>query len=815
MKVPEAVAEIALLKALDKTLHYSIPDVLRQRTGPGMRVLVPLGRSEAVGMVLSLAESPADLPSDIQLRPLRTILDESPVLTEELIRLCRWVSSYYFYPVGEVIQAVLQAGTADVPQAGYRLTEAAMKAGDAEDPKGLLRILRGRKCVAIADITSSMPSSRGLKKALADLENAGFIERCVRRSVPGGSGRTRIVRLAGAPDPKLVSRNSNLQALVRLLEASRDGLPIRDIRRMVGNADYWIRKLGSLGVLEIAEQKEPREFSCAQDLPCTPPPELTEDQQEILQRVLPCIRHASFESFMLFGITGSGKTEVYLRLSQAALDQDRGAIVLVPEIALSTQMEALFRHRFGDRLAVWHSALPQGVRNDRRREIFEGKRSVVLGARSAVFMPVNNPGIIIVDEEHDSSYKQDDHLRYNARDVAIMRARMLGIPVVLGSATPSLQTIRHSRLNRYHTLVLPRRIHDRPHPEMEVVDMRREPGRPKVLSARLKSSLLETLESGCQALLFLNRRGFSTCFLCGVCGEALQCTSCSVTLTYHRSDRRLRCHYCGFDTTVPDRCPACGNTSLIPYGFGTERVEAEVRRLLPDARIVRIDRDTVTRAGDLVRFLDSVRSNRADVLIGTQMVAKGHDFPNIALVGVINADTALQLPDFRAGETTVQLLLQVAGRAGRGDTSGRVILQTYNPGHYTLQSVLTMDYEGFCDRELESRSALQYPPFTRFLRFLVTASGEAQACRGAAALAALCRTVAGELRESGRHIAVLGPSPAPLVKLKDRFRRHVFVKTWTNVDLQTFVEEVLRRAAKEPELRRVQTAVDRDPSMNL
>jgi primosomal protein N' (replication factor Y) (superfamily II helicase) len=436
---------------------------------------------------------------------------------------------------------------------------------------------------------------------------------------------------------------------------------------------------------------------------------------------------------------------------------------------------------------------------------------VVLGVRSAVFMPVSDLGLIIVDEEHESSYKQDDHLRYHARDVALMRASLLKIPVVLGSATPSLQSAYHFRANRYTLLSMPNRIFERPLPELQVVDMRRESRKNRVLSLPLQRALLETLEKGEQALIFLNRRGFAAFLLCKTCGHVLQCLYCSVSLTFHQQDQSLRCHYCGWQRSVPQRCPSCEQEALVPHGFGTERVEREVRTLLPEERVVRIDRDTASHPGRVVEYLNAVRSSRVKVLIGTQMVAKGHDFPNITLVGIINADTALQVPDYRAGETTVQLLMQVAGRAGRGEKPGRAILQTYNPFHYTIDSVLQLDYLAFAQKELESRERLQYPPFTKFLKFLVTATKEEETREAAHQLAGLCREISAGMRHSDRHVAVLGPSPAPILKLSTRYRWHVFVKAWTNRDLQEFTEIVLSRVKDQSPLRRVQLAVDRDP----
>ncbi|ABK17125.1 replication restart helicase PriA [Syntrophobacter fumaroxidans] len=809
-------AEVSIFSALEKTLHYAIPSELNAGARPGARVLVPLGRRSATGLILARADCPPpDMPPEVRLKPILAVLDDAPVLTPDLIALCRWLASYYFYPVGEVLQTALPSGATNAPQVFVRLTPAGEERAETQRDE-IGELLHRRGPTALAELEAACGSPRGFRQKLRELENRGLVERCHewRCGLPGPK-TVKVVRLAGEPDPGPIEHNANLKSLVALLRGADAGIPLSVVRREVRNADYWLRKLAAAGTVRVEEREEERTFRLAQALPEAPPPRLTPDQQEVFDAVSPYLASGPFQPFMLFGVTGSGKTEVYMRLVEETLKRGRGALVLVPEIGLSTQLEALFRQRFGERLAVWHSGVPEGARHDQWRDILAGRRTVVLGARSAVFMPVRDPGLIVVDEEHDPSYKQDDHLRYHARDAALVRARLLGIPVVLGSATPSLQTIHQSRLERYRPLLLPRRILDRPLPTLEIVDMRRESSRARILSHRLRTALAETLQAGDQALLFLNRRGFATCFLCGVCGAVLQCSSCSVSLTYHQREKILRCHYCGKEEAVPERCPACGHAGLFPLGFGTERVEEEVRRELPDARIVRIDRDTVSRPEDLVESLDAVRSGRANVLIGTQMVGKGHDFPDITLVGVINADTALQFPDFRAGETTVQLLMQVAGRAGRGEQPGRVILQTYNQFHYTLEAVLALDYERFCDIELQSREQLRYPPFARFLKFLVTSRSEAQTREAARRLAALCRETAERFDASGRPAAVLGPSPAPLLKLKDRYRWHVFVKAWTSRDLQDFTETVLSGARSDPALRRVQLAVDRDPMMSM
>lgn len=748
MMTVQLYAEIIILgTALDKVLHYSIPESIRGVVRPGSMVSVLLGRRRTSGIVLSVGASLPELPKNVTVRPILEDMEPRPVVPEDLLGLCKWIAGYYFYPLGEVL--------------GFAVP--------VREPEKITALWKGP--------------------------------------------RIRIVRLSGELPGKPETAESG-RALLRLLEQSGGELPLKEVRQSVRNADYWLRKFVKLGIAvfedrEIIDTKP----TCLEKTACAH--ELTDDQKHAFDIISPYLGCPAFVPFVLYGVTGSGKTELYIRLIESALNNGRNALVLVPEIALSTQIEAIFRERFGSLLAVWHSARTEADRCRQWSGILHGKARIVLGARSAVLTAVRGLGLIIVDEEHDPAYKQEDRLRYNARDVALMRGKILGIPVVLGSATPSLQTVHRVRTKQYRCVQLPSRILGRPQPALEIVDMKREGARGAVLSARLREAVGQVLSEGRQAMLFLNRRGYARHFLCNACGHVLQCISCSLTLTYHKKENCLRCHYCGWETGLPERCPQCGHAALFAHGFGTERVEKELRPLFPSANLVRVDRDTMDSTEKLLSALDSVRSGHADILLGTQMIAKGHDFPGVTLVGVINADAGLQVPDFRAGENLVQLLFQVSGRAGRGENPGRVILQTFNPGHYTIDSLLKMDYDGFCDTELESRRVLQYPPFSRLLKFLVTSGNEESAKRGAQQLAALCREKAGTLKESGGSIAVLGPSPAVYVKLKNRFRWQVFIKTWKSADMQSFTEMVTESVKKHPDYRDVQVTVDRDPASDI
>ncbi len=810
-------AETAVFSALDKTLHYLVPQELAHSISVGYRVLVPLGRRQSMGMVVHISSESPPLPPNVTPRRVMTVLDSSPVLPSDLISLCRWVSRYYFYPLGEVLQTLLPAGLCNPPEPAFRALSAEPCSPSSGDSGiwDLLRYIRQKPVVTLKDIERDFPTLQNLRALLRKLEDRGAVERThiLTDTIPSPK-IVKTLELLNRPKT-ITARQGNLKKLLEAVEAGGGQVPLSTLRPLVPNLNHWVRKLVKDGCIRILAREEVTETIHAQNHPTVETVNPTLEQQQVLEKMLPALDRQGFHPFLLFGVTGSGKTEVYMKLVEHTLQAGRSALVLVPEIALSTQLETLFHRRFGDALAVWHSSLAPSVRFRMWRETLDGRRRIVLGVRSAVFTPLAHLGLIIVDEEHEIAYKQEDRLRYNARDVAIMRADILKIPVVLGSATPSLQSFHNGISGRYTTLRLDERVHNRPLPVMETVDMRREHGEYRILSRVLQEALHSTIAAGEQALLFLNRRGFATFLLCKKCGHVVQCGACSVSMTYHQQADYLLCHYCGQVRDIPETCPECGTGPPLPIGFGTERVEEELHRILPGVATVRMDRDTVTHPDQIARCLNRMRNQEAQILIGTQMVAKGHDFPNITLAGVINADTSLQMADFRAGEATVQLLIQVAGRAGRGHKSGRVILQTYNPGHHTIQAVCNMDYESFCLQEMESRRMLQYPPYTRLLKMLVTSPHEEKTREGALELASLCRKVAREFQNCGIHVAVLGPSPAPLTRLKNRYRWHLFAKAWTSRDLQKFTEAVLEADPRNPALRRVQVSMDRDPLMTL
>jgi len=535
----------------------------------------------------------------------------------------------------------------------------------------------------------------------------------------------------------------------------------------------------------------------------TRPPVLTAAQAQAACRLARAIAARRFHAALLFGVTASGKTEVYLDAIARTLEAGRGAIVLVPEIALTTQVVGIFTGRFGDAVAVLHSRLSEGERHDEWRRLQRGEARIAVGARSAVFAPVPDPGLFVIDEEHEASYKQESSPRYSTRDVAAHRAHQAGATLVLGSATPSLETFFAASSGHLELLPMPSRIDDRPLPTVSLVDMRQEFKERRALFSRpLADRIAQRLERGQQVILFLNRRGYSQFVLCRDCGYVARCPHCAVSLAYHHQWSSLRCHHCDYGRPAPAVCPSCAGTRIRGFGVGTEKVEEEAARLFPQARLARLDRDTTARKGAHEGILRRFREGETQILVGTQMVAKGLDFPNVTLVGVVSADTSINMPDFRAAERTFQLLTQVAGRAGRGEHPGEVVVQTFSPEHYSLQMALSQDYPGFYAREIQFREELGYPPFSRFANIVCVDEESREARRKAQVVAEACR------RCAPREVEVIGPAPAPLSRLKGLYRFHVVLRAPVDAPLSEIVRGALATLAAEDRRR---TVVDIDP----
>jgi primosomal protein N' (replication factor Y) len=651
------------------------------------------------------------------------------------------------------------------------------------------------------------PDLLDLTRFVADYYLCSWGE-AIEAALPPESGAKpvrRLLRLTAAADPTtLPGRAPARRRLLEKLRGQGGGIPLTGLSRSERRLVAPLRELGQVEVVE--QPTPPREPREARHEAADPPRRPTPAQAAALGRLEPAIAAGGYQPFLLFGATGSGKTEVYLQAAQRMLDRGRGVLYLVPEIGLTPLLLTTIRRRFPGRAVVLHSALARRERNEAWESVRSGRRRFVVGTRSAVFAPLEDPGLIIVDEEQDGSYKQSDAPRYNGRDIAIVRARHSGSVIVLGSATPSMESFRHARAGRYELLRLGGRIEERPLPEVRVVDMREEymhAGEVSALSRALTEELRACLERGEQALILRNRRGWAAALHCPTCGERVQCTRCSIAMTWHRSARRLRCHYCSFEQGYPDGCPHCGAGELNQLGEGTERIEDVLRRALPGAAIERMDRDTIRRRGAHERMLRRFESGEIDVLVGTQMIAKGHDFPRVTLVGVLSADQALGLPDFRSAERAFQLLTQVAGRAGRGERPGVVVVQAFDAEHPVLRLAATQDYEAFYDREIPYRRALRYPPLSALVRILIQDKDPVQARKWAAIMA-------DSLREAEpRRLLLAGPGPAPIERLKGRYREQILVRAAGRRRLVQTVDRAL--SAVEGKIPRRGLTVDVDP----
>ena len=580
------------------------------------------------------------------------------------------------------------------------------------------------------------------------------------------------------------------QAAVLKASAGCPGLTMTELAAAAGASMKTVKTLVASGMLEAVSQGPLSGVPLIEETDCNSSLRLNPRQEQVLKPVARLLEEGQFGVFLLHGVTGSGKTEVYLHALSTALKTGRQGVAMVPEIALTPQMIDLFRARFGRKVAVLHSALSDRERYVQWLRVKSGEAPIVLGTRSAVFAPLPRPGLFVIDEEHETTYKQEDHLRYHAREVAIKRAQLTGAVVLLGSATPSLESrLKAGKGLVYRLLELPHRIDHKPLPEVKVVDMRREikNGNRGIFSQALTEAVNLRLDRGEQILLFLNRRGYATIVVCRECGLVLKCPRCDISLTYHL-DNRLRCHYCNHTIPAPGRCPGCSSRYISHFGTGTQKVEEEAKRLFERAGIVRMDSDTTTRKGSHERILKSFREGKADILIGTQMIAKGLDLPKVTLVGVINADTTLHMPDFRAAERTFQLLTQVAGRSGRGDLPGEVLIQTYSPDHYSITAAAAHDYEGFYKNEMRVRRALGYPPFSHLALLLFTHEDEDEAKKGAFLAQEF---FVKELLNAGGQIDLLGPAPATLNKLKGRHRWQLVLKGPKRNSLKELIREFL------------------------
>jgi primosomal protein N' (replication factor Y) len=781
--------DVSLPVPLDRAFTYELPETLKHRVRAGCRVIVPFGSRTLTGVAVQVHDETPEVETRMALK----LVDAEPVFDKGMMDLGRWISDYYCAPLGEVLRGMAPLGGElrrsrvwGLTERGRDLVRQAPLGDFGQDPAVvLLRILERRPLAE----TTLEGTFTGARKFLKLLEKKGWVEAeqevVARDPMRAAAGRLRVAFKDRVDGVKLKKTERELVAFLELHPGSHN---LEALEKQVKGAGAAARALGrqELVVME-AEGME------ADEGWARPAHVMNDRQRAAYDEIRAAMEAQRFQTFLLHGVTGSGKTEVYMSAIEAALKMGRGALLMVPEIGLTPAVAGQFQARFGGLVAILHSAFNDKDRAEQWRRLSTGKARVAVGTRSAVFAPVDQLGLIIVDEEHDHSYKQQEAPRYHGRDVAIVRARAMGAVVVLGSATPCLESRYNVERGKSTLLELPDRVGGRPMPEVEIIDMRQEfleTRKSALFSRRLLEELGTKLEAGEQAMLLMNRRGHSSSVACRACGERIGCENCAVSMTFHRRDNRLLCHYCDAAIRVPQQCPACGSDYIHFVGSGSEKVEDELHRHFPRARVARLDRDTVQGKDSYERILGGFREHRFDILVGTQMIAKGHDIANVTLVGVVSADTGLGLPDFRAAERTFQLLTQVAGRAGRHELPGRVVVQSLNPDHYAVRMAARQDYAGFYAKELEFRRLMRYPPFSALANILVRSEKEEEAERMSA-------EVAGVLKEAGEGVKVLGPAEAPVARLNKEFRRQTLVKSASRPRLNELLRGVFRHASEQ------------------
>ena len=788
--------EVALPGPMRTAFSYAVPERLDELAVPGARVVVPFRNRAVVGVVLDRSALRSEIPN---LKDVSEVLDPLPALPAALVELGRWVAGYYLAPAGETFRGMLPPAIEVRVSRRWRITEA------GRIRRGMLRSLAERgetqaAELAVLDLCDAQgkPVSAQKIRKLAGGEAAAA--RLLRR---GELAAGEVARRRGRRMQKVVAWKREMDAAAPQHSAEervqralneRGPLALAELLRVAGVSRSVVERLERSGGVQVWEEPAEAEVSLFDAEFRAPSNALNEEQRLAVEEIRGWLESGEFTAGLMYGVTGSGKTEVYLRAVEAALERGRTALLLVPEIALTLWMGRLCRAWFGDTVAVLHSALGEPERAREWWRVRRGEARVVVGTRSAVFAPLENPGLIIVDEEQDSSYKQEDAPRYNGRDVAVMRAKLEGAVALLGSATPSLESFHHARQGKYKLLSLASRVENRPLAQVKIVDLRedfRATHRAAPVSEPLRAALAERLAAGTQALVLVNRRGYSWFAMCRSCGASLLCENCSISLTYHRKTERLVCHYCGFSRAVPKSCPKCASEYLYYVGAGSEQLEERLHALFPQARVARLDRDTARTKRAFEQVLGAFAAGRVDILVGTQMVAKGHDFQRVTLVGVVSADAQLGFPDFRAAERTFQLLTQVAGRAGRGALAGEVLVETHYPEHYAIELAARQDYAAFFEKELHFRRLMHYPPFASLATLLVRSTNVQQAIRWSRQLEKYFQPM------ETRGVRVLGPAAAPLSRLKREYRFQFLLKSPRRAALHSALEGCLAFCAEQ------------------
>ena len=810
MTVHPIAIQVAIPLPVEGCFTYSVPDQFAATIRVGLRVMVPFGKRTLSAFVIKIdAEQP-----DYNIKSICSVLDPAPLFSEEMVVFFQWIANYYMVPIGEVIKHALPKGLEIRDRIGLRLTDKGRQIFrqstlpekehqfltqlSATNPQGdLFFSKRGQK-----------PSSRMIDRLI----QKGWIEknRILSRQKVNAQMVQRVT-LSTATSEQSKPLSKARKKIIAHLKAVGP-IDLKELKILGSNAVALARKMHQDGQIDMVQQRVMRDPFGSIIAP-NQPPRLTPEQLVAIARIKSSLLR-KYQTYLLSGVTGSGKTEIYLQVTQMTISRGADVLILVPEIALISQMARRFRARFGDRVAVLHSGLSAGQRYDQWEQIVSGRFPICIGVRSAIFAPIKKIGLIVVDEEHDPSYKQEDKFYYNARDLAIVRGQQNDATVILGSATPSIQSYHNALNGKFIEIPLHQRVKNRPLPQIELVDLSKDreiTGVRRFITPPLYRAIEHTLARGEQTLLFLNRRGFANFPICQDCGETFKCKHCDISLTLHKSINGFKCHFCGYTCAASTACPHCQSDRIRSLGTGTEKVEITVKQLFPNATVARMDRDTMSRKGALLKTLKDLKRGDIDILVGTQMVAKGHDFPNITLVGVICADLSLSFPDFRAGERTFQLLAQVAGRTGRGDRPGQVILQSYQCDHFSITAAQRQDFRRFYDHEIPSRKVLNYPPFSRLIQIKITGQNRSHTKIEAQQLATCCEQIQRSHPEFNSDIQILGPIEAPLFRVAGRYRYQMILKSQRSALLHRFTHYLRSEHVKIKKKGRVKVDINVDP----
>jgi len=764
--------DVALNIPSDKTFTYEVPAELRDEIETGKRVFVPFGNKKRTGFIVGIKQS-CDLKN---IKSINEILDDEPLFSKSDLDFYQWIANYFMYPLGKTLAELIPSGVEK--KDFFWVTPVPIKADINLPPvqKKLLQFLQQYpQGIALKSICK-ISGLKNVSSIAGKLQSAGLllIEKKQSKQLSPLSEKIVSLEEGRITDIKLTDKQKKL---VEFIKKTGD-ISLNNLIDRSNISGAVIKRLQGKGIINLTDKEKTRKASFDSRIGQNKNRIILNNQQEqLLKEIYSYLEKNAFVPILLHGVTGSGKTEIYLKAIEKVFRNNGSAIYLVPEIALTPQLISRIAGRFDkSKIAVLHSGIAESVRYDQWRQIKRGLINLVIGTRSALFAPMHNLKLIIVDEEHDSSYKQDERLCYNARDMAILKAKMSHAVAITGSATPGVHTYFNAQTKKYQYLELPERVDEKPMPMVDIVDMKEQKeksGKVPILSDALIDAIKETLGNKEQALLFLNKRGFDTFLVCADCGYNFRCPNCAVSLKNHPAEGVIKCHYCDYSIKSLPLCPSCKNSRILSYGTGTQKLEKEIENIFPQARVQRMDSDTTSKKGTQEIILQALEAREIDILIGTQMITKGHDFPFITLVGVISADTSLNMPDFRAAEKTFQLITQVAGRGGRGDAPGKVIIQTFNPQHYALKHAQNHDYKSFYEEEIESRKALRYPPFGRIINLRISSIKKDLVVEEAHKLGKLANKLNVKY---GNAAEIIGPAESPLTKIRGRFRWQMLIK---------------------------------------